>query len=142
MRERELSGIALRFTRKVRSMVWTHFWDMHSGGDLKVSPFDHIYIEASERDAMSVFYARFGFNPHRISCSCCGEDYSVSEYKTFKEASCFQRGDRISKLQPEPTNITSVKDYKKQEDVKVIRAKEIVDTEKSHVLHEEGWVWK
>ena len=58
--------------------VWTHFWDMHSGGGTK-HEYEHILIEAAKEEAKVIFYNRFGTNPDRVSCTCCGEDYSVSE---------------------------------------------------------------
>lgn len=57
--------------------VWTQFWDMHSGGGLK-EDFSMLYIEAPKDEAISVFYSRFGHNPHRVSCTCCGADYSIT----------------------------------------------------------------
>ncbi len=71
-------------------MVWTLFWDMHSGGGSK-EDFDKIYIEAPQDEAVTIFYNRFGHNPHRVSCTCCGEDYSVSESETLAQASGYHR---------------------------------------------------
>jgi len=73
-------------------MAWTLFWDMHSGGRTKVEPYEKIYIEAPEKQAINVFYNRFGRNPYRVTCTCCGEDYSVNESETFDEASGYHRG--------------------------------------------------
>lgn len=71
--------------------MWTQFWDMHSGGGCKEKPFEKIYIEAPEDEARSVFYARFGHNPSRVTCTCCGEDYSVSESETLERATGYHR---------------------------------------------------
>jgi len=71
-------------------MTWTRFMDMHSGGGLK-EEWQYIYIEASLEEAKSVFYSRFGHNPERVTCTCCGEDYSISEYKTLEEATAYDR---------------------------------------------------
>ena len=71
--------------------MWTHFWDMHSGGRQKLA-WGHIYIEADEKTAKSVFYARFDRNPDRVTCTCCGGDYNVDEYATLQEATAYQRG--------------------------------------------------
>lgn len=71
-------------------MAWTLFWDMHSGGDTKES-WEKIYIEASEEEAKLIFYNRFGHNPERVSCTCCGEDYSIYESETLEQASAFHR---------------------------------------------------
>ena len=57
--------------------IWTYFYDMHSGGDTKVEPYEMILIEAPKKEAISVFYSRFGRNPLRVTCTCCGEDYSI-----------------------------------------------------------------
>lgn len=58
--------------------VWTHFWDMNSGGGRK-EDWHHIFVEAPEEEAKGIFYARFGHNPERVTCTCCGGDYSISE---------------------------------------------------------------
>lgn len=71
--------------------VWTHFWDMHSGGSQK-EPFAHIYIQAPEEEAKVVFYNRFGHNPEGVTCTCCGSDYSITEAESFGQASGYQRG--------------------------------------------------
>lgn len=77
-----------------RKSVWTQFHDMHSGGGLKEPPYGRIYIEASENEARAIFYNRFGHNPDRVSCTCCGEDYSISEYVSLAQASGFERNCR------------------------------------------------
>ena len=46
---------------------WTHFWDMHSGGRLKIEPYHHIHIEAPESVAVSIFAERFGRDPGIIA---------------------------------------------------------------------------
>lgn len=89
--------------------MWTQFWDMHSGGGTKVvrledgsfidgnnftkegQPIDCIFIEASESEAKSIFYHRFGHNPERVSCGCCGEDYSISESDSLAQLTGFHR---------------------------------------------------
>lgn len=78
--------------------MWTQFWDMHSGGGQKES-FSQCFIEAPEDEAKSVFYVRFGHNPERVSCTCCGSDYSISESKSLEQASGFHRGLRY--VEPE-----------------------------------------
>lgn len=69
---------------------WTLFWDMHSGGHLK-EKWHYIYIQASESEAKVIFYNRFGHNPERVTCTCCGEDYSIYESQSFAQASGFHR---------------------------------------------------
>ena len=73
--------------------MWTHFWDMHSGGGQK-EKWSHIYIEAPEEEAKFVFYHRFGHNPDRVTCTCCGNDYSISSDKSLKSLTGFQRNCR------------------------------------------------
>lgn len=71
---------------------WTQFHDMHSGGGLKEKPYGYIYIEAPKEEAKVIFYNRFGHNPSRVSCTCCGDDYSITESDSLAEASGFERG--------------------------------------------------
>jgi hypothetical protein len=72
-------------------MTWTQFWDMHSGGGLKESPYSMIYIEAPEAEARVIFYNRFGHNPSRVSCTCCGDDYSVDSEETLERLTGYHR---------------------------------------------------
>lgn len=65
---------------------------MHSGGGTKEEPYSDIFIEAPEKEAKIIFYNRFGHNPERVSCTCCGEDYSISESISLKQATGFHRG--------------------------------------------------
>ena len=71
--------------------MWTHFWDMNSGGGRK-EPYAHIYIEAPEDEAKVIFYNRFGHNPERITCTCCGEDYSILSDEDFAQLTGYHRG--------------------------------------------------
>lgn len=70
------------------SEKWTIFYDMHSGGRAK-HKYEVIMIEASEDEAISVFYSRFGTNPMRVSCTCCGSDYSITEVDSEEEAESY-----------------------------------------------------
>ena len=74
--------------------MWTRFMDMHSGGGLKESPYQYIYIEAPEDEAKIIFQNKFGHNPERVSCTCCGEDYSISESPSLAQATGFERNCR------------------------------------------------
>lgn len=76
---------------EIATIKWTHFMDMHSGGGLKEPGYSHIFIEAPENEAVVIFYNRFGHNPYRVSCSCCGEDYGVYEYDSLAEATRYGR---------------------------------------------------
>lgn len=69
---------------------WTRFMDMHSGGGLK-EDYALIFIEAPEGEAEVIFYNRFGHNPYRVTCTCCGEDYSVDGYDSLAEATAYDR---------------------------------------------------
>lgn len=71
--------------------MWTRFMDMHSGGGTKEKPHEFIYIEALEEEAKVIFYNRFGHNPERVTCTCCGEDYSISSEKTLRELTAYDR---------------------------------------------------
>ena len=65
--------------------------DMYSGGGQKEA-FSHLFIEAPESEAKVIFCNRFGHNPERVTCTCCGDDYSISEAETLAEATGFERG--------------------------------------------------
>jgi hypothetical protein len=58
--------------------MWTKFFDMSSGGSEKTD-WTTIYIELPEDEATEYFENRFGTNPHNVTCSCCGSDFSVYE---------------------------------------------------------------
>lgn len=75
---------------------WTRFHDMHSGGGLKEEPYARIYIEAPEDEARVIFYNRFGHSPDRVSCTGCGEDYSLTEADSLEQATAFARGCRYA----------------------------------------------
>jgi len=74
----------------MKKTKWTHFWDMHSGGSQKLD-WAHIFIEAPEEEAKVIFYNRFGRNPERVTCTCCGRDYSISEESSLRKATGFHR---------------------------------------------------
>lgn len=128
---------------------WTLFWDMHSGGGTKEKPYEKIYIEAPEKEAKVIFYNRFGHNPERVSCTCCGEDYSISESDTLEQASGYHRNcawDKDTKGYIEKSNkysdtFLTVYDYSKQEDVLIIPKSEIKDSERIGDVPSEGYVW-
>lgn len=83
--------------------MWTRFMDMHSGGGLKEYPYEYIYIEAPEDEAKIIFYNRFGHNPGRVTCTCCGEDYSVSEEELLEQATAFERNCEHAYFRPDGT---------------------------------------
>lgn len=71
--------------------MWTQFMDMNSGGSPK-QKWDQIYIEAAEDEAKLIFYNRFGQNPDRVSCTCCGSDYSISSDESLEQLTGYHRG--------------------------------------------------
>lgn len=71
--------------------MWTQFVDMYSGGSTK-HEYNFIYIESPEEEAKVIFYNRFGSNPERVTCTCCGDDYSISESETLEQATGYERG--------------------------------------------------
>jgi len=73
--------------------MWTQFWDMHSGGGQK-EKWAYIYIEAKEDEAKIIFYNRFGHNPERVTCTCCGDDYSISSKGDLAQLTGFHRNCR------------------------------------------------
>jgi len=83
--------------------MWIQFWDMHSGGPCKEAPFEKIYIEAeSEEQAKIIFYNKFGHNPERVSCTCCGSDYSVSSHQSLAQLTGYERGCRCLLVPRDP----------------------------------------
>lgn len=83
--------MAVEVMKKVENKgQWTHFWDMHSGGDQKLD-WAHIFIEAPEAEAMQIFKDRFGRDPYNVTCDCCGSDYSVSENQSLEAVTKFHR---------------------------------------------------
>lgn len=85
--------------------MWTHFMDMHSGGGQKLD-WAHIFIEAPEAEAKVIFYNRFKRNPERVTCTCCGEDYSISESADLAQATAFERGCDYAYVLPDGTEKT------------------------------------
>lgn len=142
-------------------MTFTRFMDMHSGGPQK-EKYAHIYIEAPEEEAKVIFQNHFGHNPDRVSCTCCGPDYSITEYKTLREATAYDRGCASAYRKgsegyylekgEKPKRGFSVtqsfypymtlKKYLSQKQVLVLRKKDITPEERKGVLREEGFVWR
>lgn len=149
--------------------MWTLFWDMHSGGGLK-DKWEKIYIEAPEEEAKVIFYNRLGHNPERISCTCCGEDYSISSNESFAELTGFHRGckaieskkrngkwikdkrtyyEKGAKLLPGRKWSTlstmheyiALKEYTKDKKVLIIKKKDIKAKERVGTVPKQGYVW-
>ena len=120
-------------------MAWTLFWDMSSGGSRKT---DHhfIFIEAEIDDAIRVFYARFKRNPERVTCTCCGEDFSMMESATLEEATDYHRNRAGYN---KPPDLMSIEEFEAQDDVLIIRALEISEDERTgDDPPDEGYVWQ
>lgn len=105
-------------------MAWTHFSDMHSGGGQKLDWSD-IYIEAPEDIAVRVFAAKFGRQSDYVTCQCCGEDYSVSEYDSLEEASAYKRGASPYAYR----KFIELDDFVTLSSIKIIYKEEILPTE-------------
>ena len=128
---------------------WTRFMDMHSGGPSKEDA-EYIHIEAPQDEAEVIFYNRFGHNPYRVSCTCCGPDYSISEHTSLAEATAYDRGcdyDRdtdgyVERADPKGwRKYMTLEDYLKTDEALVIRADEIKPEEREGSLPEQGYVW-
>ncbi|MEK6832742.1 MAG: hypothetical protein AABY32_01730 [Nanoarchaeota archaeon] len=130
--------------------MWTRFMDMHSGGGQK-EDYSHIYIEAPIEEAKIIFYNRFGHNPERITCTCCGEDYSIHGDKDLKQLTAFHRdcdyNKKKNKYIEKPCKrysmfkyVTLAK-YKKQPDVLFISKKDIKPEERKGSIPRQGYVW-
>lgn len=129
--------------------MWTQFWDMHSGGGTKEGKFEKIYIEAPEDEAKIIFYNRFGHDPEDIGCSCCGENYSISEYETLARATAYERkanyenpDEPAKKWNSESLEtMIALEDYIKSEWVLLVKAEDIKDSERVGERRRSGWVW-
>ncbi|RTK99467.1 MAG: hypothetical protein EKK57_09425 [Proteobacteria bacterium] len=90
------------------SKKWTFFWDMHSGGSLKLK-WHYIIVNLPQGEAIRYFKDNFGRDPYNVTCDCCGEDYSIMDYSSFEEAAKFhlRKGELLD-------------DFKDREDVLVI----------------------
>ena len=86
------------------------FHDMFSGGCRKTE-YSQVYIEAdSEDQAEEIFEDRLNRNPNKVTCECCGNDFSITEYDSLEEATEFERKQRSVTLD----------DYLKRDDILVI----------------------
>lgn len=119
--------------------MWTHFWDMCSGGGHK-EPQGHIFIEAPEAEAVVIFYNRFGHSSERVSCTCCGPDYSVSEYETLELATEWQRKEAWDSNGKKLPTI-ALEQYVLDPDVLIIYEKDIKPKEREGTVPQQGYVW-
>lgn len=132
--------------------MWTRFMDMYSGGSLK-EKWQYIYIEAPQEEAELIFYNRFGHNPHRVSCTCCGSDYSIDDAESIEDATGYDRGcdydsekgkyvDRPSTSKFDSKFYVTLEQYKASPDRLFIYAEEILPKERIGILPEQGYVWQ
>lgn len=134
----------------------TRFMDMHSGGRCKEPPYEYIYIEALEDEAKIIFQNRFGHNPDRVTCTCCGEDYSIHESVSFAQASGYDRNCHYqqtgkkgkyteendhSEYAWNDKKYQTVKEYLKRPNVLLVRNKDIKPEERHGQLKKQGYVW-
>lgn len=112
--------------------MWTSFWDMHSGGGCKEPPFELIFIEASQKEAEIIFYNRFGHNPNRVSCTCCGHDYSIDEEPTLEKSASYHIKSK---------GLNSLTVFLKEKDVKIIYDSEIKTSERKGSVPDQGYIW-
>lgn len=122
-------------------MVWTEFWDMSSGGGQK-EEFHYCYIEAPEEEAKVIFYNRFGHSPERVSCTCCGEDYSISQSETLEEATKYHR-QKLTWDGCRTGGFMSIEDWilKIGSGVLFIAESDIKPEEREGELPKQGYVW-
>lgn len=111
--------------------MWTRFTDNNSGGNQKEN-FSHCFIEEPENEAKVIFYNRFGHNPERVTCACCGSDYSIDEYETLEQATAYARNCKygkdgyIEEKGDSDRKYLTLLEYLNQSNVCVIRAAEII----------------
>ena len=126
--------------------------DMHSGGGCKEPPYERIYIEAPESDARVIFYNRFGHNPERVTCTCCGDDYSIDSEEVFEKVAAYDMGwdfddkageyvNRPSSKACNPHGYCSVDEYKAKDHVLVIPVSEIKPEERKGEVPDQGFMW-
>lgn len=132
--------------------MWTRFMDMHSGGGSK-EEWEYIYIEAPEEEAKVIFYNKFGHNPDRVTCTCCGGDYSIDESETLEEATAYDRGCEWDSEQEKYVDkphtgrmmirkeYITLPDYCKRDDVLVISDCDISVEHRKGDVPDEGYVW-
>lgn len=112
--------------------MWTRFSDMHSGGYSK-EDFQVCYIELPEEKAEIVFYNKFGHNPNRVTCTCCGSDYSITSEDSLTELTEYDRGNE--------TLDEYVRNAEKRL-AKFIPLEDISEDEMSGDMPVEGYVWR
>lgn len=71
---------------------WTLFADAYADGKLKFKAFEWIIVEGKEEDALSLFMDITNVDPKKVTCTCCGQHYSIREFDSVFQATAFERG--------------------------------------------------
>jgi hypothetical protein len=144
--------------------MWTRFMDMHSGGGQKLD-WAYIFIEAPEEEAKKVFYALFGRNPEKVTCTCCGEDYSITEEETLEQGTAYERNCEYDKageryLEEQCKSKMAIRkscntpdsdpwglyipflDFVSRPEIKVVIADEILPEHRTVEVPQQGYVWQ
>ena len=116
--------------------MWTMFYDTCSGGEIKEPPYELIFIESDENEAKGIFYARFGHNPERVTCTCCGDDYAISSEESFDEITKYHRETRYGSGE-----YVTTESFSARKDVLIIRDDEIRLDERDVDVPNEGYIW-
>lgn len=128
---------------------YTQFYDMSSGGSQK-EDWSRIYINASEEEAKVIFYNRFGHSPDRVTCNCCGEDYSITESLSLEQSTGYHRGcatdDDGQYIEKQSKSAwcekyKTVSEYAKEKAVLIISHEEINDSDRIGEVPVEGYVY-
>jgi len=127
--------------------------DMASGGRTKQKPYDLIFIQAPESEAKVIFYNRFRHNPERVTCTCCGEDYSIQTDAEFAQSSGYDRNCGYDKelrryVESAPTEgwrrseePQTIDEFCQREDVLVIPSSDIKPSERVGEVPVQGYVY-
>lgn len=138
-------------------MAWTRFMDMRSGGSSK-EDFEYLYVEAPADEAKRIFFNRFGHNPERVTCTCCGDDYSIRSADTLEKITAYERGcaweDGAWRERPDTRYIYrtyvplsdflasgELNEFGRAKHFVVIRADEIKPEERLGDVPRQGFVW-
>lgn len=99
--------------------MWTHFWDMHSGGNAKVNinGMDKTQIFVEGDDAIEYFTEVYG-DPNAECCPTCGPNYSIDDNESLEKLSEYHRNHSV--LRPTSDNI-SLKDFEALDYVIIVR---------------------
>lgn len=130
--------------------MWTRFMDMSLGGGKKLA-WRYIYIEADEQEAVVIFYNRFGRSPYRVTCTCCGPDYSISSEESLTQLTgyargCAYSGDERRYLETPDTGkwakpYLTLEQYRADPKVLIIPAEEVALGERMGRVPDEGYIW-